>query len=405
MRSKYISLLRNRDFAMLWIGQAVSQLGSSIFNISLVWFITDLTGSAISVANVMTLAATSIILSSAFAGVIVDRFDRRKIMLTSDLVRAVVVFIFAFIAFQQKIEIWHFYVLAVIFGLVGALFAPAGMSVLPAIVDKNDLVAANSISTSTLIAINILGPAVGGMLISLPGVGISGISFFNAVSFLAGALGIWSIRSAVVRQERHSGQSFVKELTAGLGYLRSYPSLLSLIKFFAFLNLAAAPVFVLLPLFAKDVLKAGVAGFGFMEGGLCAGMLIGSFFAGATGNRFKRVPYILGVCIIQGLLLATLSLSPGIKTAVTILFLYGAVNALISTMFISLLQEKVEDEFRGRVFSLVSLASTGLQPVSMALSGVMAERFGLLPVMAMSGLGLTALAACGFLLKGLRDLR
>jgi len=376
MRSKYISLLRNRDFAMLWIGQAVSQLGSSIFNISLVWFITDLTGSAISVANVMTLAATSIILSSAFAGVIVDRFDRRKIMLTSDLVRAVVVFIFAFIAFQQKIEIWHFYVLAVIFGLVGALFAPAGMSVLPAIVDKNDLVAA-----------------------------ISGISFFNAVSFLAGALGIWSIRSAVVRQERHSGQSFVKELTAGLGYLRSYPSLLSLIKFFAFLNLAAAPVFVLLPLFAKDVLKAGVAGFGFMEGGLCAGMLIGSFFAGATGNRFKRVPYILGVCIIQGLLLATLSLSPGIKTAVTILFLYGAVNALISTMFISLLQEKVEDEFRGRVFSLVSLASTGLQPVSMALSGVMAERFGLLPVMAMSGLGLTALAACGFLLKGLRDLR
>ena len=134
-------------------------------------------------------------------------------------------------------------------------------------------------------------------------------------------------------------------------------------------------------------------------------MLTGSFFAGATGNRFKRAPYILGVCIIQGLLLASLSLSPGIKTAVTILFLYGMANALISTMFISLLQEKVEDEFRGRVFSLVSLASTGLQPASMALSGVLAERFGLLPVMAMSGLSLTALAACGFLLKGLRDLR
>jgi len=399
----FLRVLRNRNFALLWGGQAISQLGDAVFYIALVWLVVELTGSALAVGTMMILTQVPRLVLQAVGGVIVDRYDRRKIMLLADLLRAMVVFIFASLVLAQVVELWHVYILAVIFGLVGAFFLPAQTAVIPLLVGKDELITANSLNSMTLQANNIIGPALGGVLISLPGVGVGGVSLFNALSFATGALGIWLIR--LPAQEREgAGGSFWGALIGGLHYLRSYPVILTLAGLAALLNFAAAPIMVLMPLFAKEVLEVGVRGFGFMEAGVGAGLLTGSLVIGAIGKVRRRGPYILGLCTVDGLLLALFATARSLQVAIGVLFAFGVINSMINVVLMALLQEMVADEFRGRVFSLLMLLSGGLQPISMGLAGGLADLFGLVPVILACGLGVALIAAGGFLLREMRRL-
>lgn len=403
MFNRYKAVLRNPDLAKLLVGQAVSQFGDSVFVIALAWYVADTTGSAVIVANIMVLSQISRIISSAFAGVIVDRYSRKLIMIISDLIRSFFVLVFALILYLQTAEIWHMNLLAVILGVVGAFFSPAEMSIIPDIVDRKDLNTANSLNISTKTISHMLGPVAAGILIALPGVGMSGVSLLDSASFLAGAFGLSLIRKGSLRRQQEPlvKPSFIQAIIDGIRYVRSYPVYAKLIVFAAFLNFIAMPIFVLLPLFAKNIIKVGSGGFGFMEGSMAAGLLAGAIAAGFIIGDRKGV-HILTLCIFNGMLLTALSLSSSLMTAIPVLFLYGMVNSITNTIFISMLQRKIADEYRGRVFSLISLVSSGLQPISIALSGIFAERTGIVPVMLASGLCLTVISAVGLLFSDLR---
>lgn len=400
---RFAKVLRNRNFAFLWSGQAVSQIGDSIFHIAIIWLVVELTGSSLAVGTMMIASQVPRLALQAFGGVIVDRVDRRRIMLSADILRGATVFLFAILVITGTVQLWHVYILAAMFGLVGAFFGPAQTALIPTIVGQGELVSATALNSLTFQANNIIGPALGGLLISLARVGVGGVSLLNALSFLVGALGIWLI-SVPRQRQASSGESVWYALVQGMRYMRSDSVILTAGCLAALASFVVGPMMVLMPLFAKEVLNTGAQGYGFMQGGVAAGFMTGTIIVGAIGKVRHRGPYALTMCLLSGVFIALFALSKDLGTATGALFAFGGADAMISVVMMAFLQERVADEFRGRIFSLLMLLASGLTPISMGLAGGLADQFGLVPVMLASGLGIAAIACGGFFLRDMRTL-
>jgi DHA3 family macrolide efflux protein-like MFS transporter len=141
-----------------------------------------------------------------------------------------------------------------------------------------------------------------------------------------------------------------------------------------------------------------------MQGGVAAGFMTGTIIVGAIGKVRHRGPYALTMCLLSGVFIALFALSKDLGTATGALFAFGGADAMISVVMMAFLQERVADEFRGRIFSLLMLLASGLTPISMGLAGGLADQFGLVPVMLASGLGIAAIACGGFFLRDMRTL-
>lgn len=404
MIDNYKKLFSNKNFAFFWTGQTISQLGDSVFHIALLWIVVDMTGSALAIVKLMLFASIPRLLCQTFGGIIVDSFDRRSIMLISDILRGLVVFILALLIYSQTVEIWHIYLLAFIFGVVGAFFLPAATAIIPMLVNKDELIIAESLNSMTLVVCNIVGPLLGGLLISFPMIGTAGITLFNTISFLAGATGIWKINKVSNTVDINISKSLWVSFTSGYTYLRSQPAIFIIACLSSFINFFAIPTFVLMPLFAKNILKVGPTGFSFLEVSIVAGILIGSLALAKIGKFNHRGVYTTAMCVVQGFLIAVFALSETIQMSIGILLIFGVLNGTTNILFTSYLQASVNTAFQGRIFSLLSVFSSGLQPVAIGLAGGLAELYGIVPVILFSGLCISLISSCGFLFHEVRQI-
>ena len=390
----YIRLLRNRPFVLLWLGQIVSRFGDVLYYAGMLWLVKELTHSN-TVTGLAGMAMALPQLTGPLAGVLVDRWPRRTVLLASDLVRGVLVLTVPLLAWLGRLNAWGVITVVFALSLVSQAFVPAKQAIVPELVDEDGLVTANSLDTMAQSGMQVLGFLISGALIVLVGpvhlFTLDGLSFFISALFIA-LMG--TVRSAARPQTAAPAEppsaasrgTFWNELREGVMFLLNTPLTRLVIPAAVVINFVFGPVMVLLPSYATDILGAGAKGYGYLEGALAGGMLLGAALLPILGRKLSQLVTMTGGISLMGLSIVGAGFSSHLSWSLALMLLNGVTNAAINVTFLTLLQSMVPKQLHGRVFSslftLVSVAS----PLGLGLSGVLADRFSVSAVYIAAGL-------------------
>ncbi len=372
--------LRNRTFLAVWLGQTVSLIGSGISFIAIIWWVFLETGSTILLATVAIAGTVPRLVAGPFAGAYVDRWDRRKLMLVLDAIAGVVtVAIASFLAFDV-LQVWHLYAFTGIIGFGGIFHATAFLASVPNLVHKEQLSRANSLMQASHGASSVFGPVIGGILVVLLGVSLT-LLVDAATFFLASAtlLGV-AFHSPRVKTEK----TVLADISTGFGFLRSKPTLITLLGLFAVVNFFIAPIIILLPVVASQM-GLGAGEFGVLLGSLGAGLFAGSVIFAAVKLRRHFGLYIIGAIVGFGAAYVLFGWSTLFFLSIASLGAMGFAVALASISSSTVFQREVPLDLQGRVFSSRAVLAQGLQPISLAAVGVLAESLGAQTILIGSG--------------------
>jgi len=404
---RHVKILRPlaiRDFALLWTGAAVSLLGDGVYIVAIAWQVYELsdTPTALSLVGVAwTLPMAAFLL---VGGVVSDRFDRRQIMIATDLVRAVAVAVIAVLSITGALELWHLILLAAVFGTGDAFFGPAFNSVVPQIVPQRLLVQANSLDQFIRpFMMALAGPAIGGLTVAALGAGAA--FAFDAGSFLLSALAI-SLMSRGFRADRTEEEptSPLADLREGLRFVRAHTWLWGTLLGAAISLLAFwGPIEVLVPFRIKNDLGGDAADFGLVLAAGGVGAILAAVAMAQLGlprkhMTFMYVSWAVGCLGIAGLAFATV-----LWQAMASSFVQQALFAAGLIVWGTLIQTLVPVRLLGRVTSLDWLVSTSLVPISFALTGPVAAAVGAEATLMGAGVIACVATLLCLLIPGMRD--
>lgn len=378
-------LLRNRNFRLLWVGEAISLLGDQFYLIALPWLVLQLTGDALAMGAVLALAGVPRALFMLVGGALTDRFSPRAVMLASNLLRMVLVALLSVLVIGGLIQLWMLYLLALAFGIIDAFFFPAQSAIVPRLVGKEQLQAANAVIQGTMQVSLFAGPVLAGTLIVLLGNGQGGqdldgigLAFaIDALTFLASAVTLWMVRDggpAGVPEDAGEDESLLPAIAAGLRAVWNDAALRAFFLLIAVSNfLVNGPIIVGIPVLADTRFAEGAAAFGIIMSAYGGGSLMGTLLAGLLPRPPGRVMGVILGAIWSGLGLGVLALgliSTTPMAAVTA-FAMGVANGYVVILFVTWLQRRTSEDMLGRMMSLLMLASVGLLPVSNILTGAL----------------------------------
>jgi MFS family permease len=395
--------LAERDFRLLWAGQAISLVGDGVLTVALAWQTLQLSSSPTALALVMFARATPRIVLMLLGGVISDRLPRRLVMLAADLVQALAVAVIALLAAGDQLRLWHLVVLGAVASAASAFFLPASTALLPELLATDLLLPANALSTSSrVLAAQFAGPALGGLLIAAAGTAAA--FAVDAASFLVSVATLAMLRTRPEPRpasERTTGM--LQEVGEGLAYARGQPWIWVTLVVAGFANfLVGGPLQVLLPVIVNR-LGAGAGSLGLVYAAFGVGGGLAVLLAGQLGVPRKRVTAMYAVWIPSGLVVAGIGLARGV---VALALLYGLVGLLFelgNLIWTTLLQERVPARVLGRVSSLDWLISVGTQPIAIAATGPLAAAVGASAVLVVGGLISVPTSVAGLLWPGVRD--
>ncbi len=372
------SVLQVRDFMLLWVGQATSMLGDQFHNIAAAWLVLKLTGDPLALGTVLAIGGIPRAIFTMVGGAITDRFSPRKVMLTADLIRLLFTTLFAVQIFTNTLQIWMIYGYALLVGIVGGVFGPASMSIVPRIIPEKDLQAGNSITEGSTQLIGFVGPALAGVIIAAFGNEVAGVGVavaIDALTFLVSVFTLWKMRSGGTEVESHAnaaGLNVIQSIGDGIKFMLKDPVLRLMFIIIAIANLCfGGPVVVGIPFLADTRFPEGAAAYGIILSGFAGGNLIGVILSGALPHFSKNILRVLMVTMFLafgGGLIALGWISVTWLAAVD-LFLLGILNGYIGISLITGLQRNTPKEMLGRFMSMLLLASLGLTPLSQALTG------------------------------------
>lgn len=377
MRSLLALIRTNRNFRFLWFGQIVSQLGDWFNTVAIFALLFELTGSATAVAVLMVLQVLPVAVVGPAAGVMVDRFDRRKIMIAADLVRGIAVL--GLLLVRTPETVWFAYVVTAIQVSASGFFEPARSSTVPMIVERDRLVAANAISTGTWSAMLAIGASLGGLVAAT--LGRDAAFMINAASFFLSALFLWQLR-VPARPEHERGSAGFKGLAEGLAYMRAHRDVARIALVKGGWALVGGAL-LLLTVFGDRVFRIGDssdAGIGILYGARGIGAMAGSLIVSVLASRHRNLVRMIGPAfLISGTCYAAIGISPTIwiaALAVIAAHVFGSVLWVSSNV---LLQLNVPDEFRGRVFSAELFALAIVQSIVSYLTATALDVFHFSP--------------------------
>ena len=213
--------LKNRSFALLWTGQTLSRLGDFVYEIALSWWILQKTGSAEAMGLMWVFVATPSVLLLLLGGAVVDRLPRVRLMLISDVGRAVIVAIVAALAYFDQLQLWHIYATSFFFGMVDAFFNPAYIAIIPQIVAEDDLPSANALTSISSNLGRVVGPSLGAGIIAW--VGTSAAFVINSASFLVSACFLIPLISANIPSPQREASHILADIREGFGVVTATP--------------------------------------------------------------------------------------------------------------------------------------------------------------------------------------
>src|SRR5271165_4765597 len=391
--SDFLRLLKNnRNYRYTWSGQVVSEIGDHFNNIAVFSLALATTHSGLVVTGVMLSRAIPAVMAGPVAGVLLDRLDRKRVMIASDLVRAVVAL--GFILAIPRKDTWLLYLLSALLMFASPFFTSGRSAILPTIANTEELHTANSLTQTTQWMTLTVGSLLGGTTIGP--FGYKWAFAFNALSFLFSAACISRLRVArgSFRVERTAlGEDKVvrpwHEYTEGLRYMRASPLILGLALVGMGWASGGGAAQVLFSLFGELVFNRGPAGIGYLWGAAGIGLLMGGTFAHWLGKRisFEAYKRTISICyIIHGGTYVIFSQMRDFQMALLFLGISRAAVAVSSVLNMSQLLRHVSDEFRGRVFATMETMQWSTMILSMAGAGVASETWSPRTIGVVSGL-------------------
>lgn len=373
--------LFNRDFLLLWSGQAVSVVGSKAFNIAIMYWIKEITGSATLMGMVLMLTNLPGIILSPIGGTVADHFSRRKILIVTDLLDGISILSLAILFYFKPdapdLIITAIMIVSIITGICGSFFGPAISAALPDLVPKKDLKKANSLKQFTGQIASIIGQIAGPTIFKFFGPLILFIA--NGLSFIVSAGTETLIKIPQTMPEKPLGwRNFYAQLMQstleGFKYVWQNKGIRTVFIGIATINLFLGPTTVLLPFYVEDMLGKDMEWYGFLMGSMGVGFILGSVLV----SFVKATHYNLLVPIILPLFALTYCGLGFHMPAYGSLLLFLTFGVLVSFFNISIttqIQTKTDSMILGRVFGFLGMLSRSLYPISLGLSGIIADIF------------------------------
>jgi len=345
---------------------------------ALVWWLTMASGSASVLAFASIMAVLPQVLLGPFAGTLVDRWNRRTILMISDGLIALAIVVLAFLFAQGAVQIWHIYVLMAIRSLGGAFQWPAMQASTTLMVPEEHLSRISGINQSLQGLANIVAPPLGALLLELmPIQNILAVDVSTAILAI-GPLFFMSIPQPH-REEAEGRPSVLADLREGFRFVWGWKGLMAIVGMALVINLLTSPAFSLLPLLVTHHFNGGAIELAWLQSANGVGMILGGILLGVWGgfkSRIKTAMFALG---ITGACLLVFGFTPGSAffLAVGLIFVFGTMNSIANASFFALLQSTVPADIQGRVFTLMMSLTMSMTPVGLALAGPVADLMGI----------------------------
>ncbi len=372
---KTFPALTYRNFRYFWFGQCISLIGTWAQTTAQQWLVYTLTKSAFLLGLLGAAQFGPVMFLSLFAGVFVDRYPKKKMLLFTQTALMIQAFVLALLVWSGHIVYGEVFVLAALMGLVNTLDLPARQSFMPDLVDRKDLRSAIGLNSAIVNVARMIGPALAAVLMARFGAGL--LFLINGISFLPVIYGLYLInikeKPPVIKKVE---KNVLTEILEGLKYIRRSPALLG-----AILAMLAVGTFVMnfnvvIPLFAAEVLKQGVHGYGLLLSASGAGSLVGALLVASQAKGNPRFRMLFGSAFLVSALLVLLNFIYTLPLAVVMFAIIGFTNIIFITTANSTIQLNSGEEYRGRVMSVYSFAFAGTTPIGNLFAGIITEKLG-----------------------------
>jgi MFS family permease len=372
-RARPWHLLASPPFLLLFSSTLLALLGDTFSLVAMPWLVLQLTGSGLALGTVLALESVPRAVLMLVGGAVVDRFSPRTTMLLSIGVRAVLIAGLAALVLGHAVQLWEVYAIALLVGTISAFLLPARYAILPSVVADPDLEAGNALLNLSAQGTGVVGPVLAGLLVAAVGTGAAFASDAAAFSLATVLLLLLPAASRPAGGAENAG--LLSEIRAGLAYAWRDAGLRSVLLVVAAVDFcAAAAISVGVPVLTRQRFSQGAVAFGALLAGWGIGAMAGVIAAGLT-----RVPRRFGLVAMTGVIwlglwVAMIGVVPSLPLAVAAAALAGIAAGLLNTYFLTWLQRRTDEAFRGRVMGLVMLASQGLVPLALLLAGVVVQQ-------------------------------
>lgn len=375
--------LKFRDFRLFWLGLLTSRIGSEMQVVAVSWQVYTLTKSALSLGFIGLARFLPVVILSLVGGIAADRFNRKKVMIVSQVVMTLVSAILAYTTFTNQINPLLIYLLLALNSAASTFDTPARQSILPSLVPQKYFMNAVSLNTIMWQTAIVAGPSLSGFIIAYLGVG--SIYIINIISFVVVILAIFSI-NPVVQKVTQTASFTLKSIKEGLVFVKKTPIIYStmLLDFFATFFSSAT---VLLPIFAQDILRVGPQGLGLLYAAPSIGGVLSGLILSSLGHFKNQGKILLSAVICYGLATILFGFSRSFYISLIFLFATGAADVVSTVIRNTVRQLNTPDHIRGRMVSVNMIFFMGGPQLGEAEAGIVAAALGAPASVVIGGIG------------------
>lgn len=396
-------------FFTIWSGQAVSLFGSQLVQFALIWWLTQETGSATVLAIASLTGLLPEVLLGPFAGALVDRWKRRRVILVADTSIALATILLAYLFAIEAVGVGTIYALLLVRGIGGSFHWPAMLAATSLMVPKEQLTRVQGLNQMLQGILRIASAPLGAILFSL--LPVQGILMIDVATALFAILPMALISiPEITRQEDGAKQearsSFWEEFRSGLRYVRSWPGLMMLMVMAMLLNLLLTPAGSLMPILVADHFGGGALQLGWLESAFGFGMIAGGLTLSAWGGFKKRIMTSLVGLLGLGIGLGAIGFIPSNLFWLAILsaFIAAAMLPVVNGPIHAIIQAAVEPKMQGRVFTLTGSLSSAMSPLGLMIAGPVADATGVQIWYVIGGIACILMAMLGYSLPAVMNI-
>jgi MFS family permease len=376
------TLQAHPNFRLFWIGAGLSNVGTWMQLIAQGWLVYQLTDSPFLLGLVSFAAAIPTLLFTLIGGVLADRVERRRLMIVTQTGMMLLAFLLAALTFQRTVALWSIVAIAALDGTLNAFNTPIRQSLIADLVPPPDFQNAIALNSLQFQGTRLLGPALAGAGLAVLGpaccFAINGVSFVAVIA----ALLLLKVPPLLPRPP----ESMVLAFREGMAYVRQEPTMIALLIVAAVPSFVGQPYQAMLPAIAVGTLHAGATGLGLLQSAVGGGAVVGAVFVASAAGTARRGRLQLWMLLLFGVGLVWFGLSRTMVVSVPLLVVVGLAGMAYNTLNQTSLQSLVADKMRGRVASMHTLLTLGLQPLGALLIGFLADRIGVPTTLMVGGI-------------------
>ncbi len=362
------SSLRTRNYRLYFTAQLISVSGTWMQTVAQAWLVLHLSGSSVDLGIVVGLQFLPMLLFGPFGGLVADRVNKRRLLFATQSAGGLLALVLGMLVVTHTVQLWQVYLLATLLGVVNVFDNPGRQTFVMEMVGRDDLPNAVSLNTVVMNASRVVGPAIGGVVIVLFGLGIC--FFVNAASYVAVLIGLSMMRSRELHPTEHVSRA-KGQIRDGFRYVWRTPSLRNTLLAIAIIGIFAYNFTVTLAVLAKVTFHGGAGTYSLLTSCMGFGAVIGGL---AAAHRARPTPRLLQVlALIFGALLAAVALAPTLLTASILIVFMGAASIGFIATANATLQLTADPTMRGRVMALYAMAFLGTTPIGAPLVGAIAQ--------------------------------